>query len=231
VVYDCGSLRDVIWEMLRREDVDVSLNARVVKVEAGAGRYRIACDNGASVTADVVVNASYGDINRITEQLGFPVSEKLYEYTAVPIITAPLAPIGITIMDGPFMTLLPHGKTGNFLLYNVVHSVVAAGESKLMNAHWLTPEAAPFSRVDHAKFFERMIEICAAYIPALRGAELVGFLEGPRMVLAKRDDSDTRPSIVNNYNGSYISVFAGKIDHSLWVADDVGALLKARFAI
>jgi glycine/D-amino acid oxidase-like deaminating enzyme len=229
VVYDCRILRELVWQKLRRAGVDVALGDRVVKVSEGAGHYSVESQKGDRILADVVVNASYGDINRITEQLSFPITENLYEYTAVPIIRLGFPKIGITIMDGPFMTLLPHGKTGNFLLYNVVQSVVSSCASRLMDARWHMPESAPFAFTDKHRFFRKMIELCAEYIPALEQAELVGFLEGPRMVLARKEFSDARPSIVNNYNGSYISVFAGKIDHSIWVADEVSELLMARF--
>lgn len=231
VVYDCRILRDLVWKMLDRAEVEVALQTRVVAVKNHAGRYTVESTDGESVLADVVVNASYADINRLTRQLGFPVSQNLYEYTAVPIIRVNLPRVGITIMDGPFMTVLPYGKSGDFLLYDVVESVVASDVAELMPPGWLVPETAPFSQIDKAGFFNKMLKQCAGYVPALRQAELVGFLEGPRMVLAMRDDSDARPSIVNGYNGSYFSVFAGKIDHSLWVADEIGALLKGRFGI
>jgi glycine/D-amino acid oxidase-like deaminating enzyme len=231
LVYDCRILRDLVWQNLRREGVEVVLGDRVVQVSEAADRYCVESLSGNRILADVVVNASYGDINRITEQLGFPIAENLYEYTAVPIIKLDIPRVGITIMDGPFMTLLPHGKSGNFLLYNVVHSVVASGVSRLMDASWQMPESAPFGKTDKFQFFRKMIELCAEYVPALERAELVGFLEGPRMVLARKEASDARPSIVNNYNDRYFSVFAGKIDHSIWVADEVGSLLKRRFDV
>ena len=67
------------------------------------------------VSCDAVVNCSYADINRLTSQLGYPVQERQFEYTVVPIIEAELPPIGVTIMDGPFMTLFPFGPS-QFLL-------------------------------------------------------------------------------------------------------------------
>lgn len=230
VVYDCNILRELVRQRLRHEKVDVVLGERVSRVSRTGGCFHVETPNHGLILADVVVNASYGDINRITEQLGFPVVENLYEYTAVPIIKVDIPRVGITIMDGPFMTILPHGKSDNFLLYNVTHSVVASAVSKLMDPRWLMTESAPFANQDKRGFFDEMIKLCKEYVPALERAELVGFLEGPRMVLAKKEVSDARPSIVNNYDGSYVSVFAGKIDHSIWVADEVGELLKAKFA-
>lgn len=230
VVYDCNILRELVRQRLQHDKVDAVLGERVSMVSRKGGCFHVETPNHGRILADVVVNASYGDINRITEQLGFPVVENLYEYTAVPIIKVGMPRVGITIMDGPFMTVLPHGKSDNFLLYNVTHSVVASAVSRLMDPRWLMPESAPFANQDKRGFFDEMINLCKKYVPALERAELVGFLEGPRMVLAKKEASDARPSIVNNYDGSYVSVFAGKIDHSIWVADEVGDLLKARFA-
>lgn len=231
VVYDCRILRDLVWKMLDRQKVDVTLRTRVTKVVQHAAGYEVEASDGSTVITNFIVNASYADINRITVQLGYPVSQNLYEYTAVPIIKLALPRVGVTIMDGPFMTLLPYGKSDSFLLYHVVQSVVAAKVDELIPLEWLMTETAPFRNVDKEKFFRQIIDRCSEYLPVLRNAAVVGFLEGPRMVLAKRDESDARPSIVNDFNRSYISVFSGKIDHSLWVADDVASLLKTHFAL
>jgi glycine/D-amino acid oxidase-like deaminating enzyme len=230
VVYDCGILRDLIWQHLRRDDINVVLGERAVKIAKNSGQYLIDFAKGGSVLADVIINASYCDINRLTEQLGHTVTERLFEYTAVPIIELDMPKVGVTIMDGPFMTVLPYGKTENFLLYNVEHTLVAKDISSQMDPTWLTPESAPFTNVDKLRYFEKMIALCKKFVPLIERAKVVGFLEGPRMVLARKEDSDARPSIVTSYDGDgYFTVFAGKIDHCMWVANDVGQQLKAKF--
>jgi len=231
VVYDCGILRALVWENLRRGKIDVALGERVVKIEKAGERYRLESTTRPPVIADVVINASYGDINRLTAQLGHPVAEKLFEYTAVPIIKLDMPRIGITIMDGPFMTVLPYGKSDSFLLYNVEHTLIAKEVASQLDLEWLTPASAPFARVDRARYFSKMIELCKEYVPALEGAAAVGYLEGPRMVLAGREDSDARPSVVSCYDNSYFTVFAGKIDHCMWVADEVCHDLRRKFRL
>lgn len=231
VVYDCTILRDLVRQKLQKSRVDIAVGERVTKLTKQGAHYRLETSNQSTILADVVINASYGDINRLTEQLGHVVKENLYEYTAVPIIKMNMPRIGVTIMDGPFMTILPHGKSENFLLYNVTQSVVASSVSKLLDPSWLSPETAPFAGVDKIEFFKKMVTLCREYMPSLDNAELLGFLEGPRMVLAKKDASDARPSLVTNYDDGYFSVFAGKIDHSIWVAEDIVALLKDKFSL
>ena len=229
VVYDCGILRQLIWQTLRHDHVQVELNQRVIRIEKSKDKYRLEFENRSSVLADTVINATYGDINRLTAQLGHTVTEKLYEYTAVPIIQMDIPRVGVTIMDGPFMTLLPYGKSDNFLLYNVEHSIIEKNVATQIDPNWLMPEVGPFSRVDKHQYFEKMISLCCEFVPALATAKIKGFLEGPRMVLAHRDHTDTRPSMVTNYEESYYTVMAGKIDHCMWVADELSLKLRDRF--
>lgn len=231
VVYDCGILRQLFWQALRRDSVQVELNQRVIRIEKSEGKYRLEFENRPPVLAGTVINASYGDINRLTAQLGHAVIEKLYEYTAVPIIQMDMPRVGVTIMDGPFMTLLPYGKSDNFLLYNVEHSLIAKNVSTQIDPNWLMPDTAPFSGVDKQQFFEKMISICREFVPALATAKIKGFLEGPRMVLAHRDHTDTRPSMVTCYDQSYYTVMAGKIDHCMWVAEELSQKLHDWFKV
>lgn len=231
VVYDCNILRQLVWDRIREEKISIALNQRVVRLKRSSTEYQLTTQDGRNFAADLVVNACYSDINRLTEQLGFEVKDNLYEYTAVPIIKVDIPKVGITIMDGPFMTVLPHGKSDNFLLYNVAGSVVASDVSTKMNSDWLSPETAPFASVEKTSFFEKMRDTCSAYVPSLAKSELVGFLEGPRMVLARREHSDARPSIVTDYGDGYFSVFAGKIDHSIWVAEEIEILMQRNLSL
>jgi hypothetical protein len=57
----------------------------------------------------------------------------------------------------------------------------------------------------------------------LRTCRLKSFVQGPRRVLAKSDATNARPSIVTDHEPGYLSVFSGKIDHSVWVADEVAS--------
>ena len=229
VVYDCTILRRSIWEAFRRNYVQVELNQQVISIDKSEGIYRLEFEEKLPVLADIVINSSYGDMNRLTAQLSHTVTDMLYEYTVVPIIEMDIPKVGVTIMDGPFMTLLPYGRTDNFLLYNVEHSVIAENVSTQIDPTWLTPEMAPFSKVDKHKFFEKMISTCSKFVPALENAKIKGFLEGPRMVMAHQDATDARPSVVTNYDESYYTVLAGKIDHCMWVAEEISLKLHNRF--
>lgn len=124
------------------------------------------------------------------------------------------------------MTVLPFGKSGKFLLYHVDHSVIERVVSKKMPEKWLNLKNTPLSNVDKKVIFETIRKKCSKFVPDLMSARYVGFLEGPRVVLSGHDCDDARPSVINQHEPGYISVFTGKIDHCIWVADEVGSLLK-----
>jgi hypothetical protein len=75
--------------------------------------------------------------------------------------------------------------------------------------------------VNKQDWFDAQLASCCEFVPALRRCRLKSFLQGSRRVLAKSDATDARPSIVTEHEAGYLSVFSGKIDHSIWVADEV----------
>lgn len=226
VVYDCSILRELVLERLESGGIEPRFSCDVTSIERQGERYALSAGPEPLGLYDAVVNCTYADVNRLTSQLGHGVPAYQYEYTMVPILEWDQPPVGITIMDGRFMTLLPFGKTGRFLMYHVSHTVVDTQVTELMPAEWRNPATVPSTRIDHQALFERMRDACAQFVPSVREARLTGFLEGPRVVLANRDKTDARPSIIRLHEPRFISVFTGKIDHCVWVADDVTQALN-----
>jgi glycine/D-amino acid oxidase-like deaminating enzyme len=230
-VCDSEILRTLLVGRLRQSGrVECRVGTEVVGIERrGSGYDLYTGGKGARITCDAVVNCSYADINRLSVQLGHDVPERQYEYTVVPVVELALPPQGITIMDGPFMTLLPFGRTGQFTLYHVVHSVIACEVSTTINPKWLDVAESPFRDLDPVTYFEHMREACSEFAPRLREGRLVRWLEAPRMVLAGHDEDDARPSMLQDLGSGYFVVFSGKIDRCLGIAEAVRASLASYF--
>lgn len=225
VVYDSAVLADLMLERLQAANIEPRFNVRVNQIERRGSAYRLTVDGAPPRDFDAVVNCTYAEVNTLTEQLGHAVQDYQYEYTMVPIIEWDHPPVGVSIMDGPFMTVLPFGQTGTYLLYHVAHSVIAEHVGPHMPDAWRNKASAPARAVHGAEKFEQIRQACTRFVPALATARLKGFLEGPRMVLAHRHSTDTRPSIVRQHEPGYITAFTGKIDHCMWVADEVAEAL------
>lgn len=232
VVYDSAVLATLVLQRLRHAHIEPLFNAEVQRIERRAGGgFALQVAGHGRREFDAVVNCTYAQVNALGEQLGHDIAEYQFEYTMVPIVEWQHAPVGVSIMDGPFMTVLPFGQTGRYLLYDVAHSVIAEHVGPHMPAAWARHASAPARQVDAAALFERIRATCSRFVPALASVRCTGFLEGPRMVLANRHHTDARPSIVRQVEPDYVTAFTGKIDHCIWVADDIADLLLERAAV
>lgn len=220
VVYDCAELRALIRRRL--SGVTQRYGAEVSRIDRRGDGYALSLGAGDELEVDAVLNCTYADINRLGENLGHLQCAYQYEYVVLPVIEWAEAPVGITIMDGPFCSVMPFGKSGTFLLYHVEQSVLARTLGTQMPAAWRSPETAPALPEG---CFERMRDAACAFIPSLASARRVGLLRSPRVVLADRDQTDGRPSIVSSPEPRFLNIFSGKIDHCMWAADEAVALL------
>jgi hypothetical protein len=225
VVYDCQTLRTVLSRRLSESSAKVQVSVEVESVRRTSSGFMLDIDGLSVGPYDAIVNCTYSDINRFANELGHEVPLREFEYTMVPVLEWNEDPVGITIMDGPFMTILPFGHTNRFLLYHVEHTVLAREVGHHLDRAWLDPGDSPGAQLDRDKFLESILGACREYVPSLASAKPVGFLQGPRVVLANRGMTDARPSIVEAPEPGYVSVFAGKIDHCVWVADEVAEKL------
>lgn len=219
MVYDVASLCRDVTRSLDELGVGVAYDTAVERIQRNRHGFALL-----GLVYDAVVNCTYADSDRLGEQLGIEPVERQYEYTRVAIVECDHPPVGITIMDGRFMTLLPFGHTGRFLLYHVDHAVIARETAALMPREWLNGWSAP---APDQGWFSRMVDDCVRFVPSLARARLVDCLKGPRVVLARSDATDARPSLLREPLPGYLTVFAGKIDHCMWVADEVAAALPA----
>lgn len=221
-ILDSNILRNVLCSrIINNKQVTLSCNTEVAAIKKSSHKFELSflSETQPQQSFDAVVNCSYANINTLTEQLGYKVDEAQYEYTVVPIISLDIPLMSITIMDGPFMTLFPYGKTKKYLLYHVDYSVIKTEITKTLNRDWLDPHKSPLVSMDKDKYFKVMLKSCCKYVPALANAKLCGYLESPRMVLPKHEKDDARPSFVTDYGEGYFTIFSGKIDRSLSIAD------------
>ena len=172
------------------------------------------------------MNCCYADGTWLTARLGHSIEPFRCEYAAASIVEFDLPRlVSLSILDGPFMCLLPFGGGGQYLLYHVNHGVIAEQETDFLDRRWLDPETSPFAKVNRQDWFAAQLASCCEFVPALHHCRLKSFVQRPRRVLAKSDDTDARPSIVTEHEPGYLSVFSGKVDHSVWVADDIASRL------
>jgi glycine/D-amino acid oxidase-like deaminating enzyme len=220
-VYDSALLAAEIVKRMTDLGIHPRFGDGVSAIREKGARYAITASSGDTILYDAVVNATYANSGRLNAMLGIEAPERQYEYTVVPIVDTGAAACGVTIMDGPFYTLLPFGKSNHSLFYGVADSVVATEFGPYLDPDWLDPARSPFRPSDFDARWQEFVQHAGAFFPTIKNWSLQGFLQGPRMVLPHVDSTDTRPSIVEHVAPGVINLFSGKIDHAVWVADEV----------
>ena len=221
VVYDSKILRQIITDKFKKLKIQPRFNSEVTNISKNQDDYLLEVNGNDNQSFNAVVNCTYADLNRLNFQMGHSIKELQYEYTLVPVVDWFRPPVGVTIMDGPFMTVLPFGKSGKFLLYHVGHTVIDREISMQMPIKWREKNTAPTKDKDKKFIYEKIVEGMEEFIPSVLESKLEGFLETTRVVLANKDDTDGRPSIIQEIEKGFLSVFTGKIDHCTWVSEEI----------
>lgn len=221
-VYDCNKLRNLIHTEIDKSKLNLMLSTKVKSIKKING-YQLSYENMKNEDFDAVINCSYYNINQFDKNLDISSGLSQYEYTINFVIDLPIEHIGITIMDGSFVTLLPYEKPGRFILYHVKHSVLKSIIDVKPPKEWEHPNTAPTISTDIDQLFSKTIKDSAYYIPILKKAKFVKLLESPRMVLANKEETDARPSILNIPIKNYLTVFSGKVDHCFSVSTKISS--------
>lgn len=123
--YDAVLLREYYMEQLKdRANVKLLFKASIEKILKRAERFEVWMQDGTVYETPYVLNAAYASVNQIldiTEGIEKAFFDIKYELCEI-ILCEPsekLRGIGITVMDGPFFSIMPFGKTGLHSLTSV----------------------------------------------------------------------------------------------------------------
>lgn len=220
-IYDSDSLRKLVKKNLSMSDVNIKYSTQIKNIKQLDSKFLVIDSSGNKTKYDIVINASYENFNAYRDGLGIPKRKLKFQQTFIPIIEINNFNSGITIMDGPFITILPFGKTGKFLLYDVVNSVISSKNgyeyqfSKLNHYELQSTKSLLDAR---QKIFAKLRD----FLPKLDFKDTNKSLFGPRAILAGVEDTDRRVSMIDKqFNNTYFDVIAGKVDQSMLVSLDI----------
>ena len=230
VIYDCKELSKIIISKLNKKNINFQTNAKVTNINEINNGFKISVGKNDIYTKSVI-NSTYANYNSFHSDLGLPKRIYQYELTIVPIIKwrENKPPLGITLMDGNFFSVLPHGKSGNFTLYHVEHSVFDRIIAETPLSEWDNPFA--IIKEDKAKLiYKKMIESISHWLPSIKNSEYVSYLSTVRMVLKNVEDTDARPSLIEVMptKNCFLSLFSGKIDHAIWVSKEAASVINKK---
>ena len=213
-VFDAAILRDLLRNLLERSGVEVRLGLRAVGIVPDGVRSRVSFSDGSEVTARYVVNCTYSGLRQILGTASKQRAILKHEIAELALIDPPeqLRNLGVTVMCGPFFSVLPFPPRGLHSISHVRYTPHCSWTDIASDA----PDPYAALCAHHRESRARLM-LCDAqrYIPSLRTARLVDSMFEVKTVLARNEIDDGRPILVERSDtpNPVWSILGGKIDN------------------
>jgi len=163
------------------------------------------------VKAEQVFLCTYSEMNRLLFASALPLIPLRHELTEMALVTPPfeLQGIGVTIMCGPFFSLMPYPARG---LYSLSHVRYTPHFSWNEGDDYSEPPAIARDGKTHFKF---MLKDSLRYLPALETTAYVDSIWEVKTVLPRNEGDDARPILFKQNHGlkGIHCIIGGKIDN------------------
>ena len=231
--YDAKILGDYYIEKLTgRKNVDFIYEARIEKIIREESFYIIEMEDGSKYETPFVLNATYASVNQILNRLENVDSESFnikYELCEI-ILCEPsekLRQIGFTVMDGPFFSIMPFGKTGLHSLTSVTFTPHVTSYDVLptfscqkgleQGEHSCKPQKLSNCSVCPNKpdtAWHYMSHLANKYLKEEYGYTYKKSLYSMKPILKSSEVDDSRPTAIKvlSMEPTFISVLSGKIN-------------------
>lgn len=225
--FDSTKLTNWAERELQECGVEIRVETRVSAISNGSnGTLRVAIQQGCEpeqlISCHYVFNCTYSGLNQFKgDFLGTQTGLK-QEITEMALMQAPpaLQGLGITVMDGPFFSMMPFPARGLHTLSHVRYTP---------HLHWDDePGIDPYQklmRYDCSTRVDRMVRDVGRYLPSVLDAKYMDSLFEVKTVLVKNEGDDGRPILFEKHPelpGCY-SILGGKIDNIYDVLEKLDA--------
>ncbi|SFG20962.1 FAD dependent oxidoreductase [Duganella sp. CF458] len=226
--YAFDSSKLAAWAKRELEEcaVELRFETRVMEISRGpdqTSKVRLDDRHGISeVTCGYVFNCTYSGLNQFAGDFPGTQTRLKQEITEMALMDVPpvLKELGITVMDGPFFSMMPFPARQLHTLSHVRYTP---------HLHWAdAPSLDPYGKLSNyarATRVDRMVRDVARYLPSMAQARYADSLFEVKTVLVKNEGDDGRPILFEKHAelpGCY-SVLGGKIDNIYDVLEKLDA--------
>lgn len=223
--FDSMKLCEQLSYDLQTNKVKVELNAQVKAISCHSAKLRVEYQKENAIytqNAKYIFNCSYSGLNQFLGEFQTTQTRLKHEITEMGLIEVPsvLKEIGITVMDGPFFSIMPFPSRG-------LHSISHVRYTPHYN--WIdTQNINPYQRLaeyNRMTRIERMIRDTTRYLPSINTAKYIESLYEIKTVLIKNESDDGRPILLEKHDSlpGFYSILGGKIDNIYDVLEKLNA--------
>ena len=225
--YDAKILKEYLLnEISKYPNIKVFYKISAKNIELKNTHFRVYLTTGEILESDFLFNATYASVNQISSLLGFEPFKIKYELCEIILcsVSDNLRDVGLTVMDGPFFSIMPFGKTGYHSLTSVTFTPhrtsfdsVPTFNCQLKSGGFCSSQqlgncndcpAKPQSAWDY------MSNLARKYLKEEFKFSYVNSLFSMKPILMASEIDDSRPTVIKEYtkNPTFVSVLSGKIN-------------------
>ncbi len=225
--YDAMILRDWYLEKISElKNVEIRYEARVQKIEKSIDSYKVILDDGEEFETSYLLNATYAATNQILDMLDYEKFGIKYELCEIILcdVNEKLHEYGFTVMDGPFFSIMPFGKTGLHSLTSVTFTPHTTSYDAVPTFECQT-KSNGFCSTNHlgncndcpAKpetAFPYMSNLARKYLRDEYEFSYKSSLFSMKPILKVSEIDDSRPTVIRvlSQKPVFVSVLSGKIN-------------------
>jgi glycine/D-amino acid oxidase-like deaminating enzyme len=211
--FNAERLRERAERDLTRSGVDCRTGVSALAVEPTAGdRVLVVDSEGHRWNAGTVFACVYAQTNTLLHRSGLPRLPLKHELAEIPLLdVGPLAGLGITVMDGPFFSVMPFPARRRHSIHHVRYSP---------HYEWRDTEVprdayAHMSGIEPESNVRYMLADARRYVPALDGLKPTETLFEIKTVLMQNEVDDGRPILFRPHHGipNFSVLLGAKIDN------------------
>ena len=214
------------------DKVEIKYNTDINRIEKTQDSYELYVKCGElknelqKYTTGFLLNATYASTNQILDMLGYEKFGIKYELCEIILcdVNEKLKEYGFTVMDGPFFSIMPFGKTGlhsltsvTFTPHNTSYDSTPCFSCQSQSEGYCTPSRLGNCNNCKGKpqtAFPYMANLARKYLKDEYGFEYKSSLFSMKPILMSSEIDDSRPTVVRKYseNPTFVGVLSGKIN-------------------
>lgn len=224
--YDAQLLKKWFLDKLANyTNVEIRYSHRVDQIQREGAAWRVRAGE-ITASAPFLLNATYAGVNEIHQMIGFEPFRIKYELCEIILcnVGENLKKTGVTVMDGPFFSIMPFGKTGYHSLTSVTftphktsYDSVATFPCQEASEKLCRPGSLYNCNLCPAKpqsAWPYMSQLARKYMREEYQFEYAGSLFSMKPILTASEIDDSRPTVIRQYTSdpTFVSVLSGKIN-------------------
>lgn len=225
--YDAQILkRHFLKELEQYPNAQIHYDTHITKAEKTEDLYLLTTNHNNVYSSGFVLNTTYASINQVLTIFGEQPLDIKYELCEVILckVSDNLKNVGITMMDGPFFSLMPFGQTGyhsltavNYTPHKTSHSLLPTFDCQLRSNEYCSSSKLGNCNNCIAKpktSWPFMSALAKKYLNENITIEYVESLYSIKPILHASEVDDSRPTVIKEFSAKpkLVSVLSGKIN-------------------